>query len=227
MTFLRKNLILIAFLSLIVPPDLFAEKINLNKEINLFELSQKYQRCKNDLYRDDCYDFDRGKTITQEGYWKKNRLWEGIVRDETINKITFKFIDGIEMPLSGCVKNISGWYKCKYGDKYKPIRNGRFDQLGNKQGEFIYIWKSGTTYEGYFKDDEKHGYGKLTSSDGSIFEGNFKDDVKHGYGKMTWADDATYEGNYKDNVKHGYGKMTWADGATYEGNWYQGEMVEK
>ena len=90
MIFLRKNLILIAFLSLIVPPDVFAGKINLNKEINLFELSEKYPRCKNDLYRDDCYDIDRGRGYLYEGYWKKNRLWEGIYRDENVNKITHK-----------------------------------------------------------------------------------------------------------------------------------------
>ena len=173
MTFLRKNLILIAFLSLMVPPDVLAEKINLNKEINLFELSKKYPRCKNDLYKDKWYDISRERDVSYEGYWKKNRLWEGIYRDETFNEITFKFIDGIEIPLSGCVMNISGWYTCKYGDKFKPILNGRFDQLNHKQGQFIYKWKAGDIYEGNFKDDTQDGYGKMTWKSGNTYEGNW------------------------------------------------------
>ena len=207
MIFLRKNLILIAFLSLIGPPDVFAEKINLNKEINLFELSQKYPRCKNNQYRDDCYDISRGSDYLREGYWKKNKLWEGIYRDETINKITYKYIDGVRVAIyRACEKNIlsGGWYLCEGGGKHKPIRNGRYDQLDNKQGQFI-----------------------IKYSNGDVYEGNWKDDFKHGYGKMTWADGAVYEGNYKEGVKHGYGKMTWADGDVYEGNWYKGEMVDK
>ena len=222
MTFLRKNLILIAFLSLIVPADVFAEKINLKKEINLFELSEKYPRCKNDLYRDDCYDIDRGRGFLYEGYWKKNRLWEGIYRDEFINKITHKYIDGIKVGIYyGCEKNIlsGGWYLCESGEKYKPIRNGRFDQLDNKQGQFIYKFSSGNIFEGNYKDNLWHGYGKYTWADGTVYEGNFKDSVYHGYGKMTWANGDIYEGNWKDNVNHGYGKMTWANGDIYEGNW--------
>ena len=253
MIFLRKNLILIAFLSLIVPTDVFAEKINLKKEINLFELSEKYPRCKNDLYRDDCYDIQRVRGSLYEGYYKKNKLWEGILRDEIINKITHKYIDGIKVSIYyGCEKNIlsGGWYLCENGQKYKPIRNGRLDEFDNKQGKFIVKWVHGDIYEGNFKDELKHGYGKLywsggniyqgnwkddvkygygkyTWAHGDVYEGNWKDDVKHGYGKYTWADGDVYEGNYKEGEQHGYGKMTWASGNIYEGNWYEGEMVDK
>ena len=230
MIFLRKNLILIAFLSLIFPADVFAEKINLKKEINLFELSENYPRCKNDRYRDDCYDIDRGRGHLYEGYWKKNRLWEGIYRDENVNKITHKYIDGIRVATEpSCEKNLlsGGWYLCEGGDKYKPIRNGRFDQLDNKQGQFIVKWVNGDIYEGNYKDDLMHGYGKMTWADGAVYEGNYKDDVKYGYGKMTWANGDIYEGNYKEGAEHGYGKYTWASGNTYEGNWYEGDMVDK
>ena len=253
MKFLRKNFILIVFLSLIIPPDVFADKINLKKQINLFELSEKYPRCKNDLYRDDCYDISRGTDFSNEGYWKKNKLWEGIYRDETINKITYKYIDGVRVAIyRACEKNIlsGGWYLCEGGGKHKPIRNGRYDQLDNKQGQFIIKWADGAIYEGNFKDDLKHGYGKYYWSSGNIYNGNWKDGYQHGYAKMTWANGDVYEGNWKDDVKHGYGKyywssgniydgnwkdgdqhgygkMTWANGDVYEGNWYQGEMVDK
>ena len=227
MTFLRKKLILSVFLSLIFPLNVNAEKINLAKEVNLFGLSKKYPICKNKLYRDDCYGIKRGKDFSIEGYWKKNRLWEGIRRDEIANVISFKYIDGIKYPLSKCVLNIFGWYSCKYGDKFKPIDNGRFDQFGSKQGQFLYKWKSGDIYEGNFKDDDLHGYGKLYWSGGNIYQGNWKKDVRHGYGKMTWSNGDVYEGNYKDDVPHGYGKITWSNGDVYEGNWYEGEMVDK
>ena len=193
---------------MIFPLNVNAEKINLKKEINLFELSEKYPRCKNDLYRDDCYDISRGRNHLREGYWKKNKLWEGIYRDETINKITHKYIDGIKVSISRpCEKNIlsGGWYLCENGSKLKSIRNGRLDQLDNKQGQFIIKW-----------------------TNGDIYEGNFKDDAMHGYGKMTWAVDGyVYEGNWEYDAKHGYGKMTWSNGDVYEGNWYKGEMVDK
>ena len=154
------------FIFLFFPVATNAEKINLNKEINLFELSQKYQRCKNDTYRDDCYDIHREKHFSKEGYWKKNRLWEGINRNEILDKVTHKIIDGIDFDLDpDCFMNLKGWYSCTSGDKYKPIRNGRFDQLDNKQGQFIYKWKSGDIYEGNYKDDLNHGYGKLTWRD--------------------------------------------------------------
>ena len=230
MTFLRRNLVLISFLSLIVQLDVYAEKINLNKEINLFELSKKYPRCKKKSYKDDCYYISRGRDFSYEGYWKKNRLWEGIHKDENLNKITHKYIDGIRVNIyRECEKNIlsKGWYLCKGGDKYKPFRNGRFDQLDNFQGQFIYKWSNGDIYEGNYKDDLKHGYGKFYWAGGNIYQGNYKDDLKHGYGKVTFSNGDVYVGNWEDGVKHGYGKYTWADGDTYEGNWYKGEMVDK
>ena len=86
-------------------------------------------------------DIDRGRGFLYEGYWKKNRLWEGIYRDENVNKITHKYIDGIRVATErSCEKNLlsGGWYLCEGGDKVKPIRYGRFDQLGN-QTRSIYI----------------------------------------------------------------------------------------
>ena len=114
MTFLRKKLILSVFLSLIFPLNVNAEKINLAKEVNLLELSKKYPICKNKLYRDDCYGIKRGKDFSIEGYWKKNRLWEGIRRDEIANVISYKYIDGIKYPLSECELNIFGWYSASF-----------------------------------------------------------------------------------------------------------------
>jgi hypothetical protein len=38
-------------------------------------------------------------------------------------------------------------------------------------------------YEGYWKDDLKHGKGRWINKDGRVYEGMFKNDLKHGIGK--------------------------------------------
>lgn len=44
---------------------------------------------------------------------------------------------------------------------------------------------------------KKEGKGKIVFKSGSIFEGNFKNDLKHGYGKMYYYPSGNYfEGNW-------------------------------
>ena len=40
------------------------------------------------------------------------------------------------------------------------------------------------TYEGNWVEGRKEGKGKIIFKSGSIFEGEFKNDLKHGFGKM-------------------------------------------
>ncbi len=242
----------ILFVSIFSAIEVSADKINLNKEIDLYALSQKYPRCSNIRYRDECYDLARGKGFSREGYWRENKLWDGVYTSTKLNEITHKYFDGKKVYVgSQCLKNLQGWYVCKSGTKYKPVNGGTFDKDG-KQGEFIIKFESGHLYEGNYQNNKMHGYGKMTwvsgqtydtyqgnwekgirrgygkytFESGNVYEGNFENNTQHGYGKFTWADGHVYEGNWENGVQHGYGKMTWASGQTYQGEWRNGKMVD-
>ena len=64
-------------------------------------------------------------------------------------------------------------------------------------------------YEGEWKDDKKHGQGKVTYSDGAVYEGEWKDGERHGQGKVTYSGGKgkVYEGEWKHDKKHGQGKL--------------------
>ena len=213
----------IIFVSIFSAMEVSADKININKEIDLYALSQKYTRCSNMNYRDECYDSSRGKGYSMEGYWRQNQLWDGVYRNTKLNEITFKFFDGTRVYVGpGCSKNLQGWYVCKSGNKFKPVNGGTLDKDGNRQGEFIFKWTSGNVYEGNYKNNKKHGYGKNTWANGDVYEGNFENGNQHGYGKVTWSSGTVYEGNWEKGTRHGYGKYTWANGDVYEGNFENG-----
>ena len=133
------------------------------------------------------------------------------------------------------------------GDSYV----GEVDGNGLKSGHGILKRTNGNVYDGEFKDDRRHGKGKLTwaagtmhggdiyegeykeglmngkgkltFTNGDIYEGEFKDGKRHVRGKYTWADGDVYDGEFKDGKRHGQGKFTWADGSVNEGDMYEGE----
>ena len=51
----------------------------------------------------------------------------------------------------------------------------------NKKG--VYTWKNGAKYEGEWKNNKRHGKGKMINSDGKIYEGDFKENKKDGFGR--------------------------------------------
>lgn len=90
------------------------------------------------------------------------------------------------------------------------------------------------TYEGNWKNNYKHGYGKLlienynTSIGLYSYEGNWINNKKHGSGTeiiyevfpnfpITISD--KYVGDWQNNKKHGHGKMELNNGSIYEGEW--------
>lgn len=82
--------------------------------------------------------------------------------------------------------------------------------------------KTGAKYEGAFKDNWRHGKGKMTHADGACYDGDWKDDRQHGSGKWTAADGSYYEGDWKADVKDGKGHMRWPCGDEFGGSWLQG-----
>ena len=73
------------------------------------------------------------------------------------------------------------------------------------------ISSDGDCYKGYFTEGKINGGGSYENHDGSqIYEGYFKDFDYHGYGKLTKRNfnktDTVYTGNFKDgkeNDEHG------------------------
>jgi len=95
-----------------------------------------------------------------------------------------------------------------------------------RYGRGIQIWKDGSRYEGYWKNDKANIKGKLIHADGDIYEGEWEDDKANGYGIYTHIDGATYEGNWKEDKQDGEGKESWPDGASYEGQYKEGKNGE-
>ena len=73
-----------------------------------------------------------------------------------------------------------------------------------------------TIYEGPFKNDLFHGFGKLTFLDSSTFEGVFLEGRCPKIGRKTFEGDA-YEGELDEFDPQGLGRMRHKDGAVYEG----------
>merc|ERR1711953_684378 len=55
----------------------------------------------------------------------------------------------------------------------------------------------GSTYEGYWLNDAKNGFGRYIHVDGDIYLGYWQNDMMHGTGTYTHADGAEYTGEWE------------------------------
>lgn len=83
------------------------------------------------------------------------------------------------------------------------------------------IWSDGSQYEGFFHEGKKQGKGKMEWNDGSRYVGEFVNDKIHGFGEYSWKDGRVYFGEWRDNHMNGKGLFTWEDGKSYEGDYLQ------
>ena len=99
--------------------------------------------------------------------------------------------------------------------------------FSNGTGKFTWSMPSGfdVVYEGEVKNSFRHGYGVLTDPAGPTrYEGFWKDDRKHGKGKFYYANGSIHEGEYVQGQPNGQGVMTAADGSiVFEGKWRNGQ----
>lgn len=100
------------------------------------------------------------------------------------------------------------------------------------QGDCMYtdICGNRQKYEGEWKCNMMHGYGKCYSFDDSdlVYEGQWENGKEHGRWKRTYADGDVYYGQWKNGKEHGQGKCTSsALRYVYEGEWYEGEKHGK
>ena len=147
-------------------------------DININELAIKYPQCQTE-YRNECFDdylYSDG-SIRDVGYFRDNAMWEGLVWQN--GKLVFEYSEGVRSAKISCSKVIT-WYHCPNGDKYKPLEGGYLvlnieKNKNHREGKWTNHYVSGSIYEGNWKVDLHHGYGKYTRPDGSIDEGNWKD----------------------------------------------------
>jgi len=101
-------------------------------------------------------------------------------------------------------------------------------------------------FEGEWKDNKKHGVGRIWWSNGDRYLGDWKNDCKDGHGFMIWENGDQYEGSWKNDLRegsnaiylyanggrfegcymnderHGPGAYIWPDGDRFEGKWKAG-----
>ncbi len=61
-------------------------------------------------------------------------------------------------------------------------------------GEGMYVWRSGSTYEGQWLGGHRHGFGHHVWTDGRQYSGYWVDDKRSGIGNHTYATRDTYSG---------------------------------
>ena len=119
--------------------------------------------------------------------------------------------------------------KGKYVDEFGNCYVGRFKNSNfNGYGIMDYNNYSCTSeseilptyYEGNWKDNSKHGKGKIQYNNESKYVGSFKFDELHGKGKYTFPDGMYYIGKMKLGTITGYGTLYTADKKpVYKGYW--------
>lgn len=56
------------------------------------------------------------------------------------------------------------------------IYHGQWTKDGKREGKGIQIWKDGSKYTGYWKNDQANGKGRLVHADGDVYEGEWYND---------------------------------------------------
>lgn len=69
-------------------------------------------------------------------------------------------------------------------------------------------------YSGGWKNNMRHGHGKMMFSSGAIYEGQWQYDKMTGYGTLTLLDGTIQEGSWKDGCLDGCVQFTWPHGVT-------------
>lgn len=95
---------------------------------------------------------------------------------------------------------------------------------GDEHGQGTFYDVNGTILEGEFSQGDCI-KGKETTNTGDIYVGPFKNDRKHGYGTLQTSDGDVYVGEFKNDLKEGPGKYTYASGNVLEGFWKNNEFV--
>ena len=119
-------------------------------------------------------------------------------------------------------KKSIGWFIDANGDSYIG------DWKNNmKHGKGKIFFANGDKYEGDFSFNKMDGLGKTSFRNGNSYDGSFRDGKRNGLGRYYFADKCTkYEGAWEDNQRHGNGVQQYANGDRFEGIYCKGERKD-
>ncbi len=108
------------------------------------------------------------------------------------------------LSLADMSSDVPRLYRYQNGDSFK----GRLDNNKKRQGPGVYTEsKSGSVYDGDWKDNMRHGVGVLTFASGLEYSGEFFKDSIHGQGTIQLIDASVYTGSFFNGLFHGNGTL--------------------
>lgn len=187
-------------------------------ESNIIEYGDDYIIYKdNGEYQGTIMKKENGDDI-RHGYglmkYSDGRFYDGGFKNdmrEGLGKMVFPNGNVFE----GEFKNNKNDGKLKIIDKYGKIIFDGLIKDDELTGYLIEKHENGWEYEGYIINNLKEGKGKFKFINGDIYEGEFKNDKFHGYGKFICKEsydngdvfEEIYEGYWENDKKHGKGEL--------------------
>jgi hypothetical protein len=101
----------------------------------------------------------------------------------------------------------------------RPAGSGRPD------GEGVFVFSDGTSFQGRWKQGRRHGQGQERSRDGDVYTGGWRNDARHGFGLLEYASGSRYEGGWRDGAQHGFGRFETHGGLRYCADMHEGRAV--
>lgn len=92
-------------------------------------------------------------------------------------------------------------------------------------GTGVFVWRSGSVFNGTWKDGERHGMGIQTWTDGRVYTGAWKMGLRSGRGTHLFSSGDKYVGEWNNDMKHGSGEYTWSNGHHYSGS-FANDLVD-
>ena len=81
-----------------------------------------------------------------------------------------------------------------------------------------YTFDNGSTYAGYWRDNQRHGLGVIKYSNGDNYAGVWDDNSFHGQGVYTFSDGDRHAGKYVNGNMNGHGTYIFSNGSKKIGN---------
>ena len=98
---------------------------------------------------------------------------------------------------------------------------------GTREGRGIYSYAATVEkYDGEWKENRKHGIGRMTYAKTGEYNGFWENGKRHGKGVFKYTNGDVYSGWWKFGEKEGTGCYTFSNGMKLFGNWVNGSMSD-